>query len=353
MLLNQIPTPALVLDLDAFDRNCDRINEMIRGTGMKLRPHYKSSRCTAVAHMQMAKGAKGMTCAKISEAQDLAEAGIEDILIANQIVEKSKIAQAAALANCCRLTVAVDSAANIEDLQFYAAAENSRIFCLVEYEIGMNRCGVSTKEEVLELARQIGSCSNLTFEGIQAYAGHLSHEADLNARKAASDAVEQKLRELKTYLEQQGVEVRTVSGASTGTVQLRPKDSVYTEIQAGSYVFMDVAYGALKLPFEPALTVLSTVISKSKGLTIVDAGRKSVSVDQAMPRFLEFPEIEVKCSEEHSSTLSTELKTAIGEKYRLIPGHCCTAMNLHDRIYFVRGGKVVDKVPVTSRGRSV
>lgn len=353
MDIQQLQTPALILDLDVFDRNCVKMQGFLEGTGMRLRPHYKSTKCTAIAHMQMEKGAKGITCAKLSEAQDLIETGIEDIVIANQITDAKKIADVAALAKCCRLTVAVDNSQNIIDLEKAAELEDSTIYCLVEYEIGMGRCGTTTPQEFYALAEQIAHCKHLVFEGVQAYAGHLSHESNYEKRRVASDAVERRLKELKEYVEGKGLKIKEISGSSTGTVQFRKADSMYTEIQAGSYVFMDMAYNELDLTFENSLFVLTTVISKSQGATIVDAGRKSVSVDQAMPEFKEFPGEKLKVSEEHSCSLSKGLDTRIGDKLMLIPGHCCTAMNMHDWVYFVRSGKIVDKVPVTSRGKSI
>lgn len=353
MNIEQISTPALILDMDVFDKNCETMNSFLEGTPMRLRPHYKSTKCTAIAHMQMEKGAKGITCAKLSEAQDLVESGIENVLIANQVVDKEKISGLAALAKKCYLTVAVDHSENIDDLERAAELQDSVIHCLVEYEIGMKRCGVDTPEAFYELAKKISLCKHLEFEGIQAYAGHLSHEASYEVREKESEGVEKRLREVYDYTVSRGIPVKEVSGASTGTVQFRKADSIYTEIQAGSYVFMDMAYGELGLKFENSLFVLATVISKSGDTTIVDAGRKSVSVDQATPEIKEFPGVGLKLSEEHSCTLKTGLDTKIGEKYRLIPGHCCTTMNLHDWIYLVRGGKVIDKVPVTSRGKSL
>lgn len=353
MNIEQISTPALILDMDVFDKNCETMNSFLEGTHMRLRPHYKSTKCTAIAHMQMEKGAKGITCAKLSEAQDLVESGIENVLIANQVVDKEKISGLAALAKKCYLTVAVDHSENIDDLEQAAELQDSVIHCLVEYEIGMKRCGVDTPEAFYELAKKISLCKHLEFEGIQAYAGHLSHETSYEVREKESEGVEKRLREVYDYTVSRGIPVKEVSGASTGTVQFRKADSIYTEIQAGSYVFMDMAYGELGLKFENSLFVLATVISKSGDTTIVDAGRKSVSVDQATPEIKEFPGVGLKLSEEHSCTLKTGLDTKIGEKYRLIPGHCCTTMNLHDWIYLVRGGKVIDKVPVTSRGKSL
>jgi len=352
MDIRNLRTPALVLDIDVYEKNAEIMKSFLTGSKMKLRPHYKSHKCTAIAHRQIGAGAKGICCAKLGEAEDLANAGIEDILIANQITERNKVAQVAHLAKCCYLTVCVDSKENIADLDAAAAFEGSRIHCLVEYEIGMERCGVSTEDEFYALARQIEGCPHLIFEGVQAYAGHLSHEADYDKRKAESEKVEKRLWQLLGYMEEKGLTVREVSGVSTGTIQFRPKDTVYTEAQSGSYIFMDAAYGALNLKFENSLFVLSTVMSRNENYVSADAGRKSVSVDQAMPVIRDCPDVPVDVSEEHITVAAKKYPAVVGDRIFIIPGHCCTTVNLHDFIYFISGDKVIDRVPITSRGKS-
>ncbi len=354
MELGQIQTPALILDLDALDANQKQMDAVVSGARAKLRPHYKSHKCTAIAKMQMQAGAKGITCAKLGEARDLAEAGIEDILIANQITDKGRIAAAASLAGCCRLSVAVDQRGNILDLEAAAAYYGTVIHCLVEYEIGMARCGVDTPEEAYRLARTVMDCPHLVFEGIQAYAGHLSHEPSKAVRAETALRVESRLRELKAYLENHGCPVREISGCSTATAADHAfADSVYTEFQAGSYLFMDAAYRGLRdLPFQNSMFVLTSVMSRSGPRTVMDAGIKAVSSDQAPPLLRDFDGCPVILSEEHSQADIPGAAPEIGEKLLMLPGHCCTCFNLYDAVYFVRGGRVVNKVPITSRGKS-
>jgi D-serine deaminase-like pyridoxal phosphate-dependent protein len=351
MRLEQLDTPSLIVDMDVFDDNVRTMEKFMDASGLVLRPHYKSHKSTAIAHMQIAAGAKGISCAKLGEAEDLVAAGFEDVLIANQLVEPWKLARVASLAACCRLTICVDDLDNIKALETAAAVQGSHIHCLVEYEVGMRRCGVNTPEEALVLAQAIDQSPHLTFEGIQAYAGHLSHEEDYEKRKKDSAVVEQRLSALCDYLRANGLPVKEVSGASTGTVEFRPKNSVYTEVQAGSYIFMDAAYAALSLKFRNALFVVATVMEGNDQRLIVDAGRKSISMDQKMPVFRDFPNLPVKISEEHSS-IPAGNAAAIGDRLLIIPGHCCTCVNLHDFLYLVRGERVVDRIPVTSRGKS-
>lgn len=352
MRIDCLETPALLVDRDAFDRNMERMRLMLEKSGAALRPHYKSHKSAAIAHLQIEAGAKGICCAKVSEAEDLALAGIEDILIANQVVEKSRIARLAWLAKGCRMTVCADQAQNIRDLEQAAALEGSRIHCLVEYEVGMGRCGVETPEEFAALARQIMECPHLEFDGIQAYAGHLSHEPDGEIRRRESEKIEARLRQLLDYLKGENIPVKEVSGASTATAVLRGADTVYTEVQAGSYLFMDGAYGRMGLEFEQSLTMLATVVSVRPDLVVTDAGVKCMGADHGEILCPQLPGAAVNLSEEHSAFTFPGHGLQPGDKVRLIPGHCCTTMNLNDFFYFVREERILDRLPVTSRGKS-
>lgn len=230
MFVSQLETPALIVDLDVLERNQTRAMDLLRPLGVALRPHYKSHKCTAIAHMQLTGGAKGITCAKLSEAEDLIQSGVEDVLIANQVVEPAKLMRLGYLAGCCRLSVCVDTLENIRALESAAATFGTTIHCLVEYEVGMRRCGVATPQEALALAEAILAAPHLSFLGIQAYAGQLSHAEDFARRSREAARIEGRLRELLTFLHENGVDVPEVSGASTGTVELRGADTVYTEV---------------------------------------------------------------------------------------------------------------------------
>ncbi|MBE5785437.1 MAG: DSD1 family PLP-dependent enzyme [Clostridiales bacterium] len=351
MRVSQIETPALIVDLDVMEQNMARMAEILKPLGAALRPHYKSNKCTAIVKMQLERGAKGITCAKLGEAEDLIRAGVEDVLIANQIIDPHKIARVAYLAKCCRLAVCVDTEENILALSRAAEFAGSNIHCLVEYDIGMRRCGVTTKEEALALAKAVIAAPGLSFMGIQAYAGNLAHEYDDKARTDGSDAVEADLRALKAFFEENGVMIPEISGVSTGTVEKRREGTVYTEVQAGSYIFMDAAYREVGAGFSHSLFMLSSVVSADEDHFVVDAGMKSLGVDQGPPLLLEYQAAEVSMSEEHT-TFRTPNSASVGDKLKLIPGHCCTTVNLSDMLYFVRDDKVVDCVPVTSRGKA-
>lgn len=352
MLVSQVETPALILELEAFQRNLERMRAYVASRGLQLRPHYKSHKCTAIAHMQMRAGAKGLCCAKLSEAEDLALAGIEDILIANEIVSPAKIARAASLAACCRLTICVDDADNVDALSAAAVVQRVAIHCLVEYDIGMHRCGVPSHEAVAALARRVADAPGLVYEGVQAYAGHIAHETDAAVRQAASAQIESDLQQLRAHLEAAGLPPKEISGVSTGTAYFRPEHSAYTELQAGSYIFMDSAYGALGLDFEHALFVAASAVAINETRAVFDVGAKSLGMDQNAPYFREFPDRPVRFNEEHCSIDRAGTNLRVRDRLHLIPGHCCTTVNLYDHIFFAKGGKIVDRVPITSRGKN-
>ena len=350
MKISGLNTPALILDINVLKANLKAMNNILENSSLKLRPHYKSHKCAALAKMQIENGAIGMTCAKLSEAEDLCDIGIEDILIANQIVDPAKIRKLADLANHCRLTVCVDNIENITALSSAAKNSGSTIHCLVEYDIGMQRCGVITKEEVLTLAKRILRCDNLAFDGLQAYAGHISHIENMDIRKQMTAENNTKLKELISYLNENGIQVKTVSGGSTGTAEIKAAEGLYTELQAGSYLFMDATYRSLSLPFKNSLFILSTVVSQREGLTVIDAGVKTCGTNQGMPVPYKGKAGEIVASEEHFQMHNYSEKTKVGDKIRIVPAHCCSTVNLYDKIYLIDGDKVIDRIPITAKG---
>ncbi len=350
MKISGLSTPALILDANVFKENSEAMKTLLLNSTLKLRPHYKSHKCASIAKWQIEQGAIGMTCAKLSEAEDLCDAGIEDILIANQIVAPEKVRRVADLANNCHLTICVDNIENINALSIAAKNSGSTIYCLVEYDIGMERCGVTKKEEVLTLAKHILSCDNLVFDGLQAYAGHISHVEDISLRKEMTAENYKKLKELLLFLEENNVTVKTVSGGSTGTAEIKAIEGLYTELQAGSYLFMDSTYRNLSLPFKNSLFILSSVVSCRDGLTVVDAGVKTCGIDQGMPIPADGTVGEIVASEEHFQLHNYSEHVKTGDKIRLVPGHCCSTVNLHDKIYLIEGDKVIARIPVTARG---
>ena len=350
---DQIETPALLVDLNILEANIQKMAGYFDGKKAKLRPHFKTHKCPAIAHLQMDAGAKGITCAKLGEAEVLAEAGIRDILIANQIVDESKIRRLAGLANNAKITVCVDNMQNISELSQAAEAHGSTVYVLVEVEVGMQRCGVDTKEEVLKLAREICTSRGLVFDGLQAYAGQLSHNPSRSERIKGISEAEAKVLEIKDFLEKNAIPVNEISGAGTGTFDILGSREIWTEIQAGSYVFMDTDYGRLDLEFENALTVLTTVIHKRPGFAITDAGLKVCCQEKGKPAVRDHPELSVLLlSEEHGKIKDERNELKFLQKLEYIPSHCCAAVNLHDHYYCVRNGLLETVWHISGRGKS-
>jgi D-serine deaminase-like pyridoxal phosphate-dependent protein len=351
--LELIETPALILDLNIMDENIKLMSDFMKGRKTKLRPHFKTHKSTTIAHRQIEAGAKGITCAKLSEAEILAVAGIKDILIANQIVDTDKAFRTACLArDGSRITVLADNPANVDLLSRTAVSAGSVIHVLVELDVGMKRCGVRTGEEVLELAKKIIKSKGLVFEGLQAYEGHLGHIADFDARHKGVNEMIAKVAAVKELLERNGIEVKEISGGGTGTYDITGDNTIWTEIQAGSYVFMDTEYNRLKLPFKNALTVLATVIHKRPGVAVTDAGTKVCCSDQGVTLVHGFEDLQVILNEEHGIIKDENDMLCYLQKVRYIPGHCCATVNLHDNYYCIRDGLLSAVWPVSARGKS-
>ncbi len=348
-----IETPALLVDLDAMEANIRLMGDYFRGRRARLRPHFKTHKSPAIAHRQVAAGAKGICCAKLSEAEVLLVSGITDVLIANQVVDPAKIARLAGLARGgAKVTVCADNPANVADLSQAAARAGSVLRVLVEVDVGMNRCGVRSPEEALALASRIARSPGLVFEGIQAYEGHLVQLNDREARRAGVREMVERIGRVKTMMEKNGLAVNEVSGGGTATYDITGDDTIWTEIQAGSYVFVDSSYRPMGLPFREALTVLATVVHKRKGVAVTDAGMKVCSTDHGPPSVKGHPGLEVRLNEEHGIVSDPDDVLAYGRKIEYVPGHCCTTVNLHDRYHCLRGDLLEVVWPIPGRGRS-
>lgn len=356
MRIFDLPTPALIADNDIISQNMTSMAGILSGNSVQLRPHYKSHKCAALAHRQIASGAIGMTCAKLSEAEDLIFSGIDDILIANQVVEPVKIDRLARLAGLCHLTVCVDDIENATAFSQAAVHAGTTIHCLVEYDIGMNRCGVRTQEQHLEVATAISALPNLEYNGIQAYAGYASHMVSTEEREDITRANEHRVVTLTKYLRDHGLEARIISGGSTGTSSIKAKDNIYTELQAGSYLFMDSTYNRLDVPFKNSLFILTTIVSRNENTIIMDVGAKGLGADQDAPIVLDKDKNiipgRVELNEEHLKLYDSGWDAKIGEKALVIPGHCCTTVNLYDWIYLYSGESLTERLAVTARGKS-
>ena len=357
LAVDDLDTPALLVDLDALERNLATMARFFAGRPAHLRPHVKTHKCPEIARRQLAAGARGITCAKLSEAEAFAAAGFDDILIANEIVGPAKIARLMALARRARVTVAVDDVTNVAALSQAAQREGLRLPVLVEVDVGMGRCGVAPGEPALALARKVADAPGLELAGLMGYEGHLVLVRDQAERTARVEAALAPLIGTKALLEREGLAVPVVSGGGTGTYDITGAYPGVTEVQAGSYVFMDATYLPVRPEFEPSLFVLTTVISRpDRNRLVVDAGLKATTGEFGPPYVLGIEGIEsVRLSEEHGRIGLAEGNAVTlrpGDRLRLIPSHCCTTVNLYDRLYAVRGGVVKGVWPIAARGCS-
>lgn len=353
---DEIDTPALVVDLDVLEANIERMQSFFADKRAKLRPHFKTHKCTEIALMQLAVGAKGITAAKLGEAEVLVEAGVRDILIANQIVGAGKILRLVELAHRAELTVAVDCPKNVAEISKAAKAAGVRLSALVELDIGMARCGVRTLEDAVSLARIVEESECVEFAGLQGYEGHLVLAEPGTEKEAGLADALTKLECAKRRMESVGLTCREVSGGGTGTYRTTGVHPVMTEIQAGSYATMDTRYCRLVEEFSQALFCLVTIVSRPEpNVAIADAGLKSLTGEFGLPSLVGCEGLElVKLSEEHSAfAVSGEAeKLEVGDRVLLAPSHGCTTINLHDFLYGVRGGRLECRWEVSARGRS-
>ncbi len=358
MRLEEVDTPCLLLELDAFERNIRRLAESMAGQRVLVRPHAKSHKCPQIALRQIAAGAVGVCCQKVSEAEALVAGGVNDVLIANEVVGAQKVRRVAALAREAHVAVCADDASNAAALDDAAHEFGVTLDVLVEVNVGGNRCGVAPGEPAVALAREIALHGNLHFAGLQAYHGAAQHVRKVEERRAAVEAAAAKVRETKAGLARAGIACEKVTGAGTGTYPFEAASSVYDELQPGSYIFMDVDYARNEwtesgIPrFEHSLFVWTSVMScPAQDRAIVDAGLKASSGDSGMPRIADLDGVEyVKASDEHGVLQLNGQRVALGRKLKLIPGHCDPTVNLYDYYVCVRNGRVEALWPITARG---
>jgi D-serine deaminase-like pyridoxal phosphate-dependent protein len=350
---SDIDTPALLIDIDKMERNIQKMADFFAAHSANLRPHTKTHKCPILAHKQLRAGARGITCAKLGEAEVMAEAGIDDILIANQIVGEQKLSRLANLAHHCNIMVAVESAENAAALSSAAQAMGSTIRVLIEVDVGMHRCGVKSVEEALSLAQVILSNPGLSFEGIMGYEGHVVMMPDFEDRETSCTDSMQVLISTKEILEQNDIEVKIVSAGGTGTYNIAGAYPGITEIQAGSYIVMDAKYYSVLEDFECALTLLTTVTSRpDKESAILDAGMKAMTFEFGMPELVNLKGAGISfLSEEHGHLYLEDADPKVGQKIELIPSHGCTTINLHDRYYACRGDRLEAVWPIAARGK--
>jgi len=354
--VEELDTPVLLLDGAASDRNIRRMAEFFAERECRLRPHFKNHKCTALARRQQAAGCTvGFTCAKLGEAEALAGGGIDNILIANQVVGAPKIARLVDLARKIDVTVAVDHVRQAEAISEAAARAGVTVGVLIEVDIGMGRCGVPPGEPALELARQIAAIAaepGVAFRGIQAYEGHVVYTTDFETRARLARQAMDGAVQTRKLIEEHGIPVGVISGGATSTYRITGLIDGVDEIQAGTYPTMDWRYHELAPEFEIALSILTRVISKRPRAAVLDVGSKGVGSEFGPPRIKGHPEVEIAfpLAEEHCIVLHAP-DWRLGEAVHLIPSHACTTSNLYREIYVHEDGRVQEVWPIEASGK--
>jgi len=357
--VDDVDTPTLVVDLDAFERNLDLMANAVRGAGVALRPHAKSHKCPDIALAQIERGAVGVCCQKVGEAEVFVAAGVRDVLVTNEIVGETKLVRLAAIAKKAKVGVLADDAASVRHIGAAARAAGVTIDVLVEIDVGARRCGTAPGAPATALAEVVARTPGVALRGLQAYQGAAQHLRRPEERRAAIESAAALARQTKTAIEAAGLACSTVTGGGTGTWQNERDSGIYTEVQPGSYIFMDADYHRNALApdehhFEQSLFVVATVMSTpARERAVVDAGLKAFAFDSGPPvvygaRGLAYE----KGSDEHGviSVAADARPPEIGDRLWFIPGHCDPTVNLYDWIVGVRGTRVECVWPVAARG---
>ena len=361
---SKLATPALVIDLDVFERNVAKMADHVRRNGLNIRPHAKTHKCVEIAKLQIAAGAVGQCCAKLGEAEAMGEGGVQSIVVTSPVVTQQGIARAMVLyAKISDLMLTVDNPENASALAAAAKASGKPLKVLVDLDPGLHRTGVAPGEPALALAKQIHADDNLILRGLQCYAGHVMHIEEFGERREASLVAMKLLGETRDAFKAAGLPTDIISGGGTGSFDIDPEAHVLTELQGGSYAFMDKQYNDVKAPnggaapFETSLFVQMSVVSNNTaGLATTDAGFKAFSTDAEPPVLLSGAPEGAKYfffgDEQGGIALPGGGKLPLGASLTAITPHCDPTVNLYDVYHVVRGDTLVAIWPIEARGKS-
>jgi D-serine deaminase-like pyridoxal phosphate-dependent protein len=357
--VSELDTPALLVDLDAFERNIKTMARYIRGVPAELRPHEKTHKSPVIAHKQLEAGAIGITCAKLGEAEAMAAAGIRSILIANQVVGEPKVTRLVNLSKHSDVIVAVENRGNIRHLAESAKAKGTTLNVIIEVDVGNDRCGTAPGDPTLDLAREIAKHPSLHMRGLMGYEGFCQNIINLEERREKATGAMEELVSTRDLLDEKGFNTEIVSAGGTGTHRITAEYPGVTEVEAGSYIFMDTTYRRVEGldMYDHSLTVLTTVTSLPRpGVAICDSGRKTITFEPNRPMpLVKGGEgvVHGAFSEEHGRlSIPEDSKLKVGDKIEFIVSHCCTNVNLFDRYHCLRDDHLEAVWEITARGKS-
>ena len=349
--IDELVTPAIVVDRKILQRNIGKMTSAIADTHVVLRPHTKVQKSTDLARLQIESGAVGVTVSTIWEAAAMFASGVNSVLIANLVVGKKKIDSLGLIAQHGDLIVTVDSVQNIDEIAASLKKHGSKVSVLIDLDVGLGRCGARSPQEALNLADRVSSHPSMFLKGIQAYEGHCMLEPDQEVRVTLANKAMDYAGSVLDLISKKYPSAVVLSGGGTGTYNITGKHSSVTELQAGSFVFMDAFHGNLVPDFEISLTVLATVTARHQNKIILDVGRKAIGIDFAPPRIKNSDLVANFCAEEHAIfDIHSEDKIHLGDRLELVSGYAPTTVNLHDVIFVIEDNKVVELWPVFPRG---
>ncbi|MFM8533080.1 MAG: DSD1 family PLP-dependent enzyme [Acidimicrobiia bacterium] len=363
-LRGDVPTPALLLDLDAFEDNIAKMSSHLLTRQKAFRPHGKTHKCPEVAQALLRAGAIGCCAARLSEAEVFAVSGIPGLLITTAVIGRDKIARAIDLATKAPDTIyVVDNRQNVRDLNDAAAARGGGEPIKLAIDLFFGRTGIQPGQPAVELAQLIDKLPHVTLVGLQSYDGAAAHTTPFDARAVRTNTNMAKAIETKALIERAGIACPMVTAGSTGTYRVDSENPGITEIQPGSFVFMDMEYGMIGGPdgteyrdFKNSLTVVTTIVSRSAGIAIVYGGYKAFSTDRPFtPRAVGLDEVTYHWAGDEHGRLDTSQSSRqfqVGDRVEFIPPHIDPTVNLYDRIYSLRGDRVDDVWPIAARGKS-
>jgi D-serine deaminase-like pyridoxal phosphate-dependent protein len=358
---SEITTPGLVVDLEVLDYNIEAMRSIVAGSKASYRPHAKTHKMPMIAHKQIAAGAVGICCTKLSEAEVMVAGGVGDILLTSPLTAAAKISRLASLARHARLAVVVDTVENVDALSEAAGIAGSRLGVVVEIDVGQGRCGVSSPAAAVALAQRINRTNSLEFRGLQGYQGSIQLEPSVEKRRVGAKAALDRLYHVAEHIHRAGLTAPLLTGGGTGTLAIDIELGGLTELQPGSYVYMDSRYVSIEWParhnppFRSSLTVLATVLSKpAANRIVVDTGWKAISNDGGNPVPIGHVGARFRfAGDEHGILEHDErLDLAPGDVIELMPSHCDTTVNLYDYCYAIRADKVEAVWAIPGRGKT-
>jgi D-serine deaminase-like pyridoxal phosphate-dependent protein len=358
--LDTLDTPSMIVDLTLMERNIARLMQRLRGKQVRVRPHLKTVKSPELARKLLAAGAVGGCVAKVSEAEVMAREGVDDLLITTEIVGRPKLQRLVALVReHPRIKVVVDSLIGAQALSEAMQAARLEIDVLIDLNVGQNRCGVMPGEEALTLAQHLRELASIRLVGVQGYEGHLQHIHNVEERVQRCQQAMRLLTETAGQLRAEGFAIEVVTTGGTGTAEICADCEGVTEVQPGSFIFMDTDYrNAIGPIYANALTILATVISRpAPTRAVVDAGLKSLSTDSGMPEPEGLVGVEYRPGGDEHGILTWAdgqvgmVHLEVGDRVKLIPSHIDTTINLHDYYYAQRNGELEAIWPVATRGK--